>query len=123
MLYFEHRKAGAVMRYRNARDIFPEALLRQIQRYVSGETVYIPRPDGSSKRTWGETSGYQQFIHERNAEHTEEEKAVIIQTAKELSQMKTVFYSGHCTGIPAFELMKGIMGEQLIALHSGEQIR
>ena len=68
MLYFEHRKAGAVMKYRNARDIFPEALLRQIQRYVSGETVYIPRPDGSSKRPWGETSGYQQFIHECNAE-------------------------------------------------------
>jgi hypothetical protein len=56
------------MKYRNARDIFPEALLRQIQRYVSGETVYIPRPDGSSKRPWGKTSGYQQFIHERNAE-------------------------------------------------------
>ena len=58
----------------------------------------------------------------RDAEHTEEEKAVIIQTAKELSQMKTIFYSGHCTGIPAFELMKEIMGNKLIALHSGEQI-
>ena len=56
------------MKYRNAKDIFPEDLLRQIQRYVSGETVYIPRPDGSSKRQWGETSGYQQFIRERNAE-------------------------------------------------------
>ena len=59
----------------------------------------------------------------RDAEHTEEEKAVIIQTANALSQMRTVFYSGHCTGIPAFELMKEIMGEQLIALHSGEQIQ
>ena len=45
-----------------------------------------------------------------------------IQTAKELSQMKTVFFSGHCTGTPAFELMKEIMGEQLIALQSGEKI-
>ncbi len=58
----------------------------------------------------------------RDGEHTGEEKAVIIRTARELSQMKTVFYSGHCTGAPAFELMKEIMGEQLIALHSGEQI-
>ena len=58
----------------------------------------------------------------RDSEHTEEEKAVIIQTARELSKMKTVFYSGHCTGIPAFELMKDIMGDKLIALHSGEQI-
>ncbi len=58
----------------------------------------------------------------RNAEHTGEEKAVIIQTARELSKMNTVFYSGHCTGIPAFELMKEIMGDKLIALHSGGQI-
>ena len=58
----------------------------------------------------------------RDAEHTEEEKAVIIQTARELAQMKTVFYSGHCTGAPAFELMKEIMGDKLIALHSGQQV-
>ena len=59
----------------------------------------------------------------KDGAHTEEEKAVIMQTAQALSQMKTVFYSGHCTGIPAFEMMKEIMGEQLIALHSGEDIR
>ncbi|MBR3653757.1 MAG: ParB N-terminal domain-containing protein [Bacteroidales bacterium] len=53
------------MKYRNARDIFPEALLRQIQRYVSGETIYIPAR--GEKKAWGETSGYQQYIRERNA--------------------------------------------------------
>ena len=58
----------------------------------------------------------------KDGEHTEEEKSVILETAHELSKMKTVFYSGHCTGIPAFELMKEIMGDKLIALHSGEQI-
>ena len=59
----------------------------------------------------------------KDGEHTDEEKAVIMQTAQELAKMKTVFYSGHCTGIPAFEIMKGIMGDQLIALHSGEAVR
>ena len=58
----------------------------------------------------------------REGEHTEEEKAVIIQTAQELAKMNTVFYSGHCTGIPAFEMMKDIMRDKLIALHSGEEI-
>jgi len=58
----------------------------------------------------------------REGEHTEAEKAVIIQTSQELSQLDTVFYSGHCTGIPAFELMKEIMGDKLNALHSGEEI-
>ena len=59
----------------------------------------------------------------RDGEHTEEEKAIIVQTAKELSQLNTVFYSGHCTGIPAFEMMKEIMGDKLLALHSGDEIK
>ena len=46
--------------------------------------------------------------------------AVIIETAHEFAQMNTVIYSGHCTGIPAFELMKTVMGDKLRALHSGE---
>ena len=58
----------------------------------------------------------------KDGEHTEEEKAVIIQTSRELAQMDTVFYSGHCTGIPAFEMMKTVMGDKLIAMHSGEEI-
>ena len=52
------------MGYRNAREIFPEGLLRQIQRYVSGETIYIP--SGNERKAWGETSGYQRYIRERN---------------------------------------------------------
>ena len=54
------------MKYKNARDIFPEKLLKQIQKYVSGETIYIPA--GDEKKDWGATSGYQQFIRERNAD-------------------------------------------------------
>ncbi|MBR6028640.1 MAG: ParB-like nuclease domain-containing protein [Clostridia bacterium] len=53
------------MKYRNAQDIFPENLLKQIQRYVSGETIYVPARQ--EKKGWGESSGYQQYIRERNA--------------------------------------------------------
>ncbi len=52
------------MAYRNAQEIFPEGLLRQIQRYVSGETIYVPAR--KEKKAWGETSGYQQYLRERN---------------------------------------------------------
>lgn len=54
------------MGYRNAQDIFPEGLLKQIQRYVSGETIYIPA--GNERKAWGETSGYQRYIRERNGQ-------------------------------------------------------
>lgn len=54
------------MKYENGRDVFPEKLLRQIQKYVSGKLVYIPS-DGK-KREWGETSGYKRYLAERNRE-------------------------------------------------------
>jgi hypothetical protein len=52
------------MKYENGEDIFPEQLLKQIQKYVSGKLVYIP--SGDKKRAWGETSGYKQYLLERN---------------------------------------------------------
>jgi len=58
----------------------------------------------------------------RNGAYTNDEKAVIVQTAKELSMLNSVFFSGHCTGIQAFEVMKEIMGDKLISLHSGDEI-
>ena len=46
------------MNYRNAQDIFPEQLLKQIQRYVSGETIYIPASE-QKKKAWGGIFGLQ----------------------------------------------------------------
>ena len=33
------------LKYENGRDIFPERLLKQIQKYVSGKLVYIQSSD------------------------------------------------------------------------------
>ena len=52
------------MKYENGKDIFPEKLLKQIQKYAAGKVVYIPV--GETKRPWGETSGYKRFLAERN---------------------------------------------------------
>ena len=52
------------MNYKNAQDIFPKNLLKQIQRYVSGETIYIPARN--EKKAWGESSGYRAYLAKRN---------------------------------------------------------
>ena len=52
------------MKYENGRDIFPERLFKQIQKYVFGKLVDIPTND--KKRMWGESSGYKQYLVERN---------------------------------------------------------
>ena len=44
---------------------------------------------------------------------------IIQNTAKELLNMDTIFYTGHCTGEPAFDIMKEIMQDRLIFVHSG----
>lgn len=54
------------MKYRNAADIFPDELLKEIQKYTSGETIYIPVE--SSRKQWGESSGARHFYQQRNAE-------------------------------------------------------
>lgn len=54
------------MKYENARDLLPEALLRQVQKYISGKVVYIPARE--KKREWGTASGYREYLRERNRE-------------------------------------------------------
>ena len=44
------------MAYKNARDVLPEALLAQVQRYCSGELLYVPAKT-DSKIVWGGRSG------------------------------------------------------------------
>jgi metal-dependent hydrolase (beta-lactamase superfamily II) len=55
-------------------------------------------------------------------EYTEKERQIISNTAKELRKMNTLFYTGHCIGDKAISIMKPIMNEQLVIIHSGEEI-
>jgi 7,8-dihydropterin-6-yl-methyl-4-(beta-D-ribofuranosyl)aminobenzene 5'-phosphate synthase len=61
-------------------------------------------------------------MRKKEGAYTAEEEEVIIKTANELSKMNTVFFTGHCTGEPAFDIMKKIMNDKLRALHTGEFI-
>ena len=52
--------------------------------------------------------------------YTDEERQVIRDTARKLVKYPTVFYTCHCTGTKAFDMMKKIMGERLQYVHCGE---
>ncbi|MBO4900720.1 MAG: MBL fold metallo-hydrolase [Lachnospiraceae bacterium] len=55
-------------------------------------------------------------------EYREDELREVQAIAEELSKYPTRFYTCHCTGLPAFEEMKKIMGDQLEYVHSGDGI-
>lgn len=55
------------MNYKNAKDIFPPELLKEIQNYVHGERIYIPQLD-NVRTNWGNKSGSRQEITFRNNE-------------------------------------------------------
>jgi Mor family transcriptional regulator len=55
------------MEYKNGIDLFPQELLTEIQKYVSGGLVYIPQADHKRKE-WGELSGAKKEIYIRNYE-------------------------------------------------------
>lgn len=62
------------------------------------------------------------FHMTKKADYTEEEVEIIKKTAKELKGKDTVFYTGHCTGQRAIELMQPVMGERMVQIHCGMEI-
>ncbi|WCK54102.1 CD3324 family protein [Aneurinibacillus sp. Ricciae_BoGa-3] len=55
------------MKYVKATEILPEDLIVEIQKYVQGETIYIPKQK-TTYRKWGTLSGGRKSIDDRNAD-------------------------------------------------------
>lgn len=53
------------MSYVNADDVLPKFLLEEIQKYIDGQLIYIPRKNEKSL-SWGEKSGIKEKMAERN---------------------------------------------------------
>jgi hypothetical protein len=47
------------MKYRKASDILPDELLREVQKYIEGEALYIPK--GNARKKWGRLRGEEHF--------------------------------------------------------------
>ena len=60
----------------------------------------------------------------KKTEYREDQLDEIDEIARSLMKYeRTKFYTCHCTGIPAYERMKAIMGERLTYVHAGEEIK
>ena len=58
----------------------------------------------------------------KKTDYSDEELREIISTAEELKKYHAMFYTCHCTGIPAYQIMKNTMGDQLEYVHSGDEV-
>ena len=58
----------------------------------------------------------------KKTKYTDDELREIIDIGKELKKYPTKFFTCHCTGEPAYKIMKLSMGEQLQYVHSGEEV-
>lgn len=54
------------MSYIKAEEILPEELIRQIQQYVDGVYIYIPRKPGT-RHSWGQETPYKGELKVRNS--------------------------------------------------------
>lgn len=54
------------MKYRNATELFPDHLLKEMQKYASGELVYIPKRE--ERNEWGTGTGAKAYYAVRNEE-------------------------------------------------------
>ena len=55
------------MSYKNAREILPDYLIREIQKYANGEIIYIPKHE-ENKIKWGTKNGSRKKYDMRNGE-------------------------------------------------------
>jgi len=53
--------------YKNGKNILPPDLLKELQKYVQGEIIYVPRLS-ESRAGWGKVNGTRLFMDERNFE-------------------------------------------------------
>ena len=54
------------MKYKKASEVLPESLLKEVQKYAAGETLYFPK--NRERQKWGEKTGARTFFQERNTE-------------------------------------------------------
>lgn len=52
-------------KYVNAKEVLPQSLIEEIQKYVQGKHLYIPCTE---RKAWGTTTGSREQLRQRNAD-------------------------------------------------------
>ncbi|WP_221566671.1 CD3324 family protein [Alkalihalobacillus sp. TS-13] len=55
------------MEYKNGKEVFPPSLLKEVQKHIQGELIYIPKKN-NQRAGWGEMNGSRQLLAQRNQE-------------------------------------------------------
>ncbi|MEK4301570.1 CD3324 family protein [Oceanobacillus sp. FSL W8-0428] len=55
------------MSYKNGKEVLPPHLLKELQKYIQGELIYIPKQT-SQRAGWGEANGSRIALDKRNEE-------------------------------------------------------
>lgn len=53
------------MKYVKVETVLPDNLVKEIQKYIQGEYIYIPS-EFEKRKGWGENSGTQAYLKNRN---------------------------------------------------------
>ncbi|MET3698440.1 Mor transcription activator family protein [Bacillus oleivorans] len=55
------------MQYKNGKEVFPPSLLKEVQKHIQGELIYIPKQN-NQRAGWGEINGSRRLLARRNEE-------------------------------------------------------
>lgn len=55
------------MSYVNIYEVLPKEIIQQIQTYVDGVNLYIPRKE-ENRKSWGDSTGVKRLYYTRNQE-------------------------------------------------------
>ena len=86
------------VKYVKVQTVLPDSLIKEIQKYINGEYIYIPSKEYTRKK-WGETSGTRDYIKKRNEDIKNKHKSgqTVLNLAEEfflsVDSIKKIVYS------------------------------
>lgn len=88
------------MSYKKASDVLPDSVLQEVQKYVDGECIYIPRKAGR-RLPWGASTSTKKTLTTRNGEiraKRREGRAVVDLAAEYFLSVKSIYKIINATG-------------------------